>query len=170
MKHKKKLLVKTTENLGTLFCWFSLICSETSKKKLLALKNIWKTKAEKPLDVEEFYTTVSLAIEIIERILRHIDEFGEVQDINPELYQLQNTLDQYKAHIMELVRGKKLARHMENSLRRTKIARFNALLHSDVAMVLEVCISSLLVPDLVGEQYLYAKKGKSRSFVDANAP
>lgn len=111
---------------------------ESNKKKCLAIRTILKTKAEKPADIEEFYTTTTLAVEILDRIQKHIDEFGEINDINIELSQLQNTLDQYKGHLSDLVRSKKLNRHLENTIRRSKIARFSAILHSDVASVLEV--------------------------------
>jgi hypothetical protein len=111
---------------------------EYCKKKCIAIKTLWKSKAEKPTEVDEFYSTANLAIEIIDRVLNHIEDFGESNDIGAELYQLQNTADQYKSHLRELVRGKKLNRHLDNSVRRTKIAKLNALLHSDVAAVLEV--------------------------------
>lgn len=111
---------------------------ENNRKKCIAIKTVWKTKVEKPADIEEFYTTATLAIEILDRLTKHIEECGEMHDIGAELSQLQNTLDQYKAYLFDLVRGKKLNRHLENSVRRTKLVRFNAQLHYDVASVLEV--------------------------------
>ncbi len=142
---------------------------EYSKKKCIAVRTIWKTKVEKPSEVEEFYSTANLAIEIIDRVLKHIEDFGESNDIGSELYQLQNTVDQYKSHLSELVRGKKLNRHLDNSVRRKKIAKLNALLHSDVATVLEVLFHLPFRLISLGKRNYFYETGPYTRVFDARA-
>eukprot|EP01127_Copromyxa_protea_P002954 TRINITY_DN12865_c0_g1_i1.p1 TRINITY_DN12865_c0_g1~~TRINITY_DN12865_c0_g1_i1.p1 ORF type:complete len:1760 (-),score=273.24 TRINITY_DN12865_c0_g1_i1:1-5280(-) len=133
-KQRRKVTAKMTESI------------DYNKKKCTTLRIIWKTKVEKPSDVEEFYSTTNLAMEVLERISKFLEE-GEIEaDLTSELHQLQNTLDQYKNHLLELVKGKKLSRHLDNSLKRSKIERFDMMLRSDIISVLEASGISNICP------------------------